>query len=72
MRIAADQQRHNMLTRVRDHGQLAAVEGGVPQAGEPIIRRQLERHEITVRAGNDDLNLGDDHFVPLGFDGVII
>ena len=47
--------------QVRDDGELAAVEGRVAEAGESVVGRDLQRHEVAIGAGDDDVGLVDDH-----------
>ena len=54
-RVAAGQQRADVLAQVRRDRQLAAVERRVAEAGQPVAGRQLERDEVAPRAADDDL-----------------
>ena len=46
-------------SQVGDDGQLAAVEGGVADAGDAVVGGQLQRDEVAARAGDDDPCLGE-------------
>ena len=48
VRVAVDQQRHDVLAQVGGDRQLAPVEGRVAEPGDAVIGRQLERDEVAA------------------------
>ncbi len=58
-RIAADQDRADVVLQVRRHGKLAAVQRGVAHAVHALVRDQLQGDEVAAGAGDDDLGMGD-------------
>ena len=59
--VAADEELDDVVLEVADHGELAAIDRGIAEAGEAVIRRQLERDEVAIRTGDNDFYLGDIH-----------
>jgi len=53
------------LTTRAFHGQLAAVQGGVADAGQALVGLDLQRDEVAAGAADDDLGVGDLHGVSL-------
>src|SRR5690606_8485688 len=60
-RIATDEERQQVVVQVARDGELAAVERGVAEAGDAILRRQLEGDEVPAGTGDDDPGVGDPH-----------
>ena len=60
-RIATDQTGLEMLVDIGRDGQFAAVEGGVADAGEPLVGLDLHRDEVAPRRAHDDADGGDLH-----------
>ena len=66
VRVAADQAGDDMVVEVGHDGELAPVERGIAEAGQPVLRLELERDEIPPGARDDDLGGGDfEHQRPL-------
>src|SRR5262249_35770708 len=57
--VAAEEQRDDVLAEVGRDGELAAVERGVPQPVEAVLRDQLQRDEVPAGAGHDHARLHD-------------
>jgi hypothetical protein len=53
--IPPDQQRNDVITQVADDGEFSPVERGIAKTRETVIGRELEGHEVAVRARDDDL-----------------
>ena len=49
-RIAADEQRHDVLGRGRRHGQLTPVERRIAETVDAVLGRDLQRDEVPARA----------------------
>ncbi len=63
--VAADEQRGDVVAQVGGDGQFAAVEGGDPEAGEPVVGGDAERDEVAAGAGDEGVGGGDLHAVLL-------
>src|ERR1019366_10332248 len=61
VRLAADQQRRDVVSQVGGDGKLAAVERAVSQADDAVAGRELEGDEVATGAGADDVDLLDPH-----------
>ena len=64
-RVAADQQRAEVLGQVGRHGQLAAVEGGVADAGDAVLGFNNERDVVPSGRRNHYPCVGDLHWLVL-------
>jgi len=53
--ILADQQRHDVVPQVARHAQLAAVQGGVAEAGDAVGCGDSQGHEVPARRGHQHL-----------------
>ena len=65
LRIAADEAGDDVVGKVRGDGQLAAVEGGIAEAGEALVGLDLQGDEVAARTGDDDLGGTDFHVLSL-------
>ena len=61
VRVLADQQLRDVLLQVRGDGQLAAVQGGVTDAGHAVLRGDPQGHEVPGGAGHEDFSGNDFH-----------
>src|SRR5262245_16096027 len=50
-----------MVGEIARHRQLATVEGRVAEAVHAVFGDELQRHEISARAADDDLSVDDFH-----------
>lgn len=64
VRVQPGQQRGDMVGEVAGDGEFAPVEGGVAEAGQPLVGRHLQRDEVPSGTGDDDLGVGDPHRAP--------
>jgi len=60
-RVAADQERHDMVGQIARDGELATVERRVAQPVHAVFGDDLQRHEIPARAADDDFRVDDSH-----------
>ncbi len=60
-RVPAHEERADVVGEVAGDGQLAAVESRVADAGDALVRGDLEGHEVAARGGHDDLGVDDLH-----------
>jgi hypothetical protein len=60
-RVAAQQHRDDVVGQVGGDGQLPAVEGGVADPGDPLVRHDLEGDEVAPGAGDDHFRVRDLH-----------
>jgi hypothetical protein len=58
-RVLPDQQRHQVVPQVGRHGQLPAVQRGVPEAGDPVGRGDPQRDEVPARTRDKHLGALD-------------
>ena len=61
VRLAADQQRRDVVSQVGGDGKLAAVERGVSQTDDAVAGRELQGDEVATGARDDDVDLLDPH-----------
>ena len=64
VRVAADQAGDDVFGQIGRHRQLAAVQGGVADAGQALVGLDLQRHEIAAGRANDHACVRNFH---LGF-----
>ena len=50
-----------MFLQVTDHGQFAAIDGGVTEAMEAFVSDDFQCDKIAPRARDNDFNVGDLH-----------
>ncbi len=60
--VAADQAGDDMLLEIGDDGLLAAVEGGVADAGQALVGEDLHGDEVAPGGADDDADVGDLHW----------
>src|SRR5450759_1099702 len=61
VRLAADQQRRDVVAQVGGDGELATVERGVAEPDYAVARRELQGDEVAPGAGDADVDLLDLH-----------
>ena len=60
-RVAADEQRDDVVAQIARDCQLAAVERRIAQAVDAVLGHDLQRHEVPARAADDDFRVDDLH-----------
>ena len=63
-RVAADQQRDDVIGEVARHGELAAVHRRIPHAGDAVLDYELQGHDVPPRTADDDARVRDLHGAP--------
>ena len=59
--VPADEERDDMLGEVSGDRQLPAVERRIAETRQPILGNNLQGDEVTARAADDELGVGNLH-----------
>src|SRR5262249_32631430 len=60
-RVAADEQRDDVVREIAGDGELSSVERRVAEAVDAVLRDELQRDEVAARTADDDLAFDDAH-----------
>ena len=60
-RVAADEQRHDVIAQVAGDGELAAIQRRVAQPVDAVLRYNLQGDEVSARAADNHFRVDDLH-----------